>query len=208
MMKLASPTWSSLKVIGNSYPAKASVIMPFLGYLIIFQQDFVRLVSSWSPFRDPFTEPSPVTHIGLNFYFLYFGLFIFGVGSFIFSVFCSSDVKRHADSDAFCVYAASTTTSDDIKNYCEYISANMGDESPDGKRAKLIVQSMSAGVQLNIPVESRLFAHKTYFSIKNKKFHLLRCFAFFSFAIGLTFLAIPSLIVFIKVCRMFFEQFF
>jgi len=207
-MKLVAPRWSALKVIGNSYPAKASVVMPFLGYLIMFQQDFVRVVSSWSPFRDPFSEPNSVTHFGLNFYFLYFGLFIFGVGSFIFSAFCDSDVKRHTDSDAFCSYAAATTTSNDIKQYCEYILATIGDESPDGKLAKLIVQSMPSGVQLNIPVESRLFAHKAYFSIKDKTFPILRCIAFFSFVIGLTFLAIPSLIVFAKVCNMFFEQFF
>ncbi len=207
-MKLAVPTWSALKVIGSSYPARASVLMPFLGYLIIFQEDFVRLVSSWSPFRDPFTEQSATTHMGLNFYFLYFGLFIFGIGSFIFSIFCDSVIKRHADSDAFCVYAASTSTDTDVRQNCEYICANLGADSPDVSSAKIILQSMYTGIQSNIPIESRLFAYKTYYIIKDREALILRCVVFVSFIIGLTLLAIPSLIVFAKVCRMFFVQFF
>lgn len=208
MIKLAVPRWSALKVIGSSYPAKASVLMPFVGYLIIFQEDFVRFVSRWSPFSDPFAEQSSVTPFGLNFYFLYFGLFIFGVGSFIFSIFCDPCIKRHADSDAFCAYAASTSTANDIRQYCEYICARLGDSSPDARTSRLILQSITSGIQQEIPGESRIFAHKTYYLIKDTRLVILRCLVFASFIIGLLLMAVPSLIAFVKVCRMFFIQFY
>lgn len=206
-MRIDAPTWSVLKVIGNSYPAKAAVIMPFVGYLILFQQDFVRLASSWSHFNE-LGVPSSFTQVSQNFYLLYFGLFIFGVGAFIFAISCDQDIKRHADMDSFCIYIESTTTANDVKRYCQYIRAQLGDDTDEGNLARIISQSIESGVQSNIPTESRLFVQKSYYTIKDNNLRPLRWVVFISFVIGLTLLAIPSLIVFVKVCRMFFAQFF
>jgi len=207
-MKLAPPSWSALKVIGNSYPAKLAIIMPFLGYMIIFQHDFVQFVSKLSPIGDISNMQSHTTSINYNIYFLYFGTFVFGLGSFVFSIFCNSHIKQHADSDAFCVYVSPTTTSDDIKRYCDRIIHTLGEKSHDGQRAKVISQSISSGIQKDIQTESRLFVYKTYYNIIDNNYVIPRAIAFLSFIIGLATLAAPSVSVFVNVCRIFFEGLF
>lgn len=207
-MKVSAPTWLTLKVIGNSYPAKFSIMIPFLGYLILFQKDFVRFMSGWSLIGEHIVSSDASFPVGLNFYFLYFGLFIFGLGSFTFSVFCEPVIKRHFDADAFVAYTATTTTVEDIRYYCGYIIEHTSEVSPEAKKAKLILHSLSSGIQSNIPNDSRVLVQKIYYDMKNRSFFGIRIIAALAFVFGIILLTIPSVLVFVRISRLFWSQLF
>jgi hypothetical protein len=141
--------------------------MPFVGYIILFQNTIIHIISSLPLDGATFSQDTTST-IGFGFYFIYFGLSLFGVGSFIFILFCDLNIKRHADSASFCLYCASTTTLEDIMFYCNKITEHFGLESTEGKKARVISQSISTGVQSSLPIESRLFVQKSYFLIKDQ----------------------------------------
>jgi hypothetical protein len=90
--------WSSLAKIGQSWPAKLTILVPFLGYLLLFNEN-TEMIFRFSDFFlkdigvDSVTEPSKFAT--KNLYLTYFGACAFGVGSILFSMFCPYEVKRY-----------------------------------------------------------------------------------------------------------------
>ncbi|MCI4679332.1 hypothetical protein K9U39_10490 [Rhodoblastus acidophilus] len=205
---MMAPKWSALRPIGSSPPAKLSTVMPFLGYLIIFQQDIVHAASKVYFSYHQLDRITPSGQIDTNLYFIYFGLFIFGVGSFIFFIACDPIIKRHVDSEAFCSYSAAASVTSDIIAYCDYIQSAKGSSDTERTQATLIASSTLSGVQPTLTQESKFFVYKTVYRIKDENFTALRWATFLAFGCGLALLAIPSVVVFLKVCRVFFSQLF
>lgn len=91
-------TWSSLATIGESPLIRLTIIVPFLGYLILYNGyitaflhvSFVHLqqLSGVDP-----ASSQEVTLSRLN--MLYFGLTALGLASFLYTLFAPGDVARH-----------------------------------------------------------------------------------------------------------------
>ncbi|MGJ0511078.1 hypothetical protein [Methylocystis sp.] len=190
------PSWSALKGIGNSYPAKVAVLMPFIGYIIVFQKDVVQAISSYTIFSGLKSEE---VSVGINIYMFYYGVFIFGLGSLIYAVFCHHVVKKYDDADAFCRIVAPTTSSDDAIELCNYVMKH--DVSADRKKAFTIAASIEHGIQATIPSESTTMMLKAYYNLLDRRYRIARLFVVICFVSGLVLLAVPSAIVFVKVCK-------
>lgn len=195
------PNWSSLKGIGNSYPAKVAILMPFIGYIIVFQNDVVRAISSYT-FGGVNSEQ---TSIGINIYIFYFGILVFGLGSFAYAVFCHHVIKKYDDADAFCRIVTPTTSSEDVINLCNHIMKH--EASPDSKKAFTIAASIEDGVQKAIPIGYTIFILKSYYNILDERYWFARLVVAICFVSGLGLLAVPSAIVFAKVCQAFYSDF-
>ncbi|UPA25537.1 hypothetical protein [Shinella oryzae] len=98
-IKLANAaTWSSLAAIGESPMIKLTITVPFLGYLILYNDYVLSLLNvSFAHLRqlsgvDP-ASTQAVTMARIN--LLYFGLTALGIASFIYTLFTPRDVARH-----------------------------------------------------------------------------------------------------------------
>ena len=90
--------WSKLRPIGNSWPARLTVLIPLVGYLIIFNTklagyaDLIREVSGGDP-------------VGLSvsprLFQVNFGLCFVSIGAAIYAFACPSIVKKYGTSGAF-----------------------------------------------------------------------------------------------------------
>ena len=100
MPKPRLPRWSRLREAGNSSLVQLTVLIPFIGYLIIFNQqiakylDLIREVSGSQP-RSPELSVSP------RLLLIYFGLCLVSFGAIIYRRYCPSEIKRYASSTAF-----------------------------------------------------------------------------------------------------------
>lgn len=85
--------WSILAKVGSAPAMKLTILVPFLGTLLLFNQELERLVSWPYMFRDSFPgveEQTPQR----NLYFTYFGLCFLGFASMIFAAFCPREVAE------------------------------------------------------------------------------------------------------------------
>ncbi|MER8366968.1 hypothetical protein [Mesorhizobium sp. M1378] len=93
----AATTWQSLRSIGSSRILSLTIAVPFIGYLIIFNDhliDYAKIARQLLS-DGRVATPEDQNSISLsNLYYLYFGLVLTGFGSLLFAVFCPSDIRQ------------------------------------------------------------------------------------------------------------------
>src|SRR5258708_26382115 len=90
--------WSRLRSIGNSSLAKSSIVIPIIGYLILFNeklQDYLRISSDLLGYAHPEASSLP------RLLFIYFGLCFVAFASALFSWFCPLQVKKFASVEEY-----------------------------------------------------------------------------------------------------------
>jgi hypothetical protein len=99
-VRTIAPHWDALRAVGNSWLVRASAIMPFIGYLILFNENVAQILGSFH------LEPPPSgssgrfsafvsTLHGVRLHFLFFGLFILGLGSTAYQVSCPALIRKY-----------------------------------------------------------------------------------------------------------------
>jgi hypothetical protein len=97
-MHCVVPHWTSLRSIGNLRVVQLTILVPVIGYFILFNDELVQ--------RLEFSRqviPRIDQHIGLSagtllkLMSLYFGFCFVALGSALFSIFCPALVKRYQD---------------------------------------------------------------------------------------------------------------
>ncbi|MER8752427.1 hypothetical protein NKH57_24730 [Mesorhizobium sp. M1050] len=89
--------WSFIANFGQSPAVRLTILIPFIGYLIIFNQNlqsYVGLVFDRIEYVS-IPQSSSGEHATLRFYNLYFGLLFLGIGSFLYTIFAPRQIKQH-----------------------------------------------------------------------------------------------------------------
>ena len=110
------PKWSDLRSLGQSRVLRLSILVPFLGGLILFNQQLVQLVVLAPQVLgiDPLQENAQAIAGQLTLDRLYqycFGLCALGIGSFLFALLCPAFLRSY-DSLAECVETERSVTTD------------------------------------------------------------------------------------------------
>jgi hypothetical protein len=90
--------WSNLRPVGNSWPARLTVLIPLVGYFIIFNAklagygELIREVAG--------AEPTDLS-VSPRLFQIYFGLCFVAVGATIYALACPQIVKRYGTGGAF-----------------------------------------------------------------------------------------------------------
>src|SRR5665213_1135089 len=90
--------WHRLRGIGNSTPAKLTIVIPLVGYLILFNdklQEWLRLSPSIVGIE------AQVSGIEPRLLVIYFGLCLIASASFVFSCACPLEVKKYVSPEAY-----------------------------------------------------------------------------------------------------------
>jgi hypothetical protein len=116
------PKWSTLRVIGNSMLVRATVVMPFIGYLILFNSHVVdALRPAFELFPGCADGNCTQSFMWSRLFFLYFGLMFLGVGAFIYQLRCDPNIKRFDTSELFTASVSAVVTESDLFVYQEVI---------------------------------------------------------------------------------------
>jgi hypothetical protein len=86
--------WNNLRSIGNSPLARASLAVPVLGYLVIFNSDLLSYLKIHSSFCSDCS-------VSWRLHFFYFGCFFFALGSLGYGVRCPNLIKTYPGATDF-----------------------------------------------------------------------------------------------------------
>jgi hypothetical protein len=189
------PTWSTVRGIGNSLPAKASVILPFVGYLILFNKHVVEAIALHCielPCREQVLFP--------KLYYLYFGLTFFGVASFLYQLRCDSRIKRFANVEDYILSVKEITSDNELYKYQLATEELVGESAAtsDFLIGQLADPQQAPQLKLNI-----LTSH--YRALDGSK-PISRFFVLLAYGFGFLFMAIPAMATFIQVTKSFVES--
>jgi hypothetical protein len=113
---VAALPWSTMRRIGHSRLLSLTIVVPFLGSLLLFNQHVVELltlspdlVRRWMNIPSAGAEDAARQITLSRLYYVYFGLTFLGVGSALFNLFCPLIVKSYA-SAIECLQVESTLT--------------------------------------------------------------------------------------------------
>lgn len=112
---LSLPTWSMLRTLGQSRLLKLTVVAPFLGTLILFNENLVSMltlspavVGRW--FGVEATPAAAKAFTLTRLQLTYFGLVFLGTAAFLFSVLCPREIKRFSTPVDFIEFEKATMT--------------------------------------------------------------------------------------------------
>lgn len=92
---LRSINWSTLANLGNSRIAQLTILMPVVGYLVIFNSTLSEWLGTTLPKRTIAGVPDIWDRLfDRNLLFLYFGLLIFGLGVALYNSVVPRQIKR------------------------------------------------------------------------------------------------------------------
>jgi hypothetical protein len=201
---MPTPSWDRLRIIGNSRLIKLTIIMPLVGYLIIFNSYVVSALHLASDYFSSDIENSLLGNIAGEFLasrlrLLYFGLFLMGIGSSLFSLFCPQKVKQYADAVALAQRELSFLP---IPYFYSLVGELSRTRSPhyadidiDEYRDRLATNEGESLETLKIQVITE------WFWVQNHRYPSIRWAAFLSFLSGFCLLLYPSITTFISVLR-------
>lgn len=114
----AVPDWSNLHTLGQSRLLALTALVPFVGYLVLFNEQVVDLlllspsvIAGWFGLEPGTTSELTSKSFTLSrLQLTYFGLVFLGVASFLFTVSCPADVKAHPSVSTFIEHEAPLIT--------------------------------------------------------------------------------------------------
>lgn len=120
---LKRSNWSALSAVGNSNISRLTVLMPFIGYLLLFNSDL--------QFYLRITLPNETQTSNLSLWyvlyedklsFLYLGLLLFGLGIGIFGIFCPRKIRERPSVANYIAFMEGIKTNNLVKNSLDSIS--------------------------------------------------------------------------------------
>jgi hypothetical protein len=90
LKELVSRPWSDLRGVSNSYAAKSTILIPLIGYWVIFNESFVR----WLNLAREFVGAHTIDRISPRILWLYVALCAIALGTLVFAKWCPREVKK------------------------------------------------------------------------------------------------------------------
>lgn len=94
------PYWTELRGVGNSVPAQSAILIPLIGYWIIFNDRLLQY-AALSTALDTRGHPPMPGHVSWRLFDTYFGLFFIAAGSLVYRLRCPSEVKLYPTASAY-----------------------------------------------------------------------------------------------------------
>ena len=189
-------TWKALRGIGNSTFAKSTILMPVLGYFIIFNSYFVHYMQEHHDLCS--VSQCDITW---KFYFLYFGASSIGLASLAYAIFCPEIIKKYGGASEF--------FNEEKQYYCypshlneiiSYVEKQSGNQIADILNLKGLIAN-NAVIGLNeAHVISGMMGSK--FQLANVSVPLARYVAFIFSVIGGILIGIPALITLYRILKL------
>ncbi len=141
--------WDSLRGLGQNKLAQLTVLVPILGYFILFGENYADY------FRLSFVaEDRPTGSLASwRVYLLYFGFSFLAIASFLFSVYCPKVIKQHENGAKYAALEAPTLSEAEVEELVRDVSgrafldetgASLDDYMATAKHVEVISSGLAA----------------------------------------------------------------
>lgn len=164
--------WSELRGISNSYAAKSTILIPLVGYWIIFNES----IFSWLHLTHQLGGHQPSDHTRVR--WMYMGLCAIAAGTFIYALRCPPEVKKYGDFKDYVNGDGPAIERDEIEDIRETLDKSGYTQTFDASEKEVLT---------------------IHYDYLNKSRKASRIATTVLFAIGFSILALLSLRVFVRV---------
>lgn len=110
--------WSTLATIGSSPVIKLTIIAPFLGYIVLYNEYVLSLLTlSPASMGGTAVQSDAIVYTISKINYLYFGLLLLGVASGLFSLFCPRDISKNKYVVDYIQYVMPVSTDPLLRSY-------------------------------------------------------------------------------------------
>jgi hypothetical protein len=193
------PKWSAFNTISNSLAARCTILIPLIGYLIIFNESVVKYLNLVSELGGS-TERTGLV-VSPRLLLIYFGLCAIAVGVMLYSRFCPNGVKYYGSSNAYVggvqgsikrlaldEVEAALKNSEEYRPYFHDVS----------ERFHRPLQTVATEEELGVYINGILHL---YYRLQNSSNPTIRGLVAVLYTLGFVCLLIPSLGVFYRVSK-------
>lgn len=203
-MVLQSPLWVRLRFVSNSSAAKATILIPLIGYLVLFNQrivNFLNLIKELNGSHD--------VGVSYRLILLYLGLCAISLGVLIYGWFCPNEVKHYGSAAAFVQGDGPSLRGFVIDD----ISRRLVQDGRYKDRMEELGAEFGAMMQTHTITESdreryRMENLHLYFDFLNRSHSIARLICVISYFVGFSLLAMPSAEVFLGVIGILVKKMF
>lgn len=186
--------WSKLRNIGNSVAAKLTILIPIVGYIIIFSDS----VLDYLMMAAPFYNVSPLQSLLL----VYFGLTVVAVASSIFLIFCPLEIKKYSSATQYICEDdpyLTTISRSVIKSELERTADGVGEKWREISEWHETRPTVELDEHRKRTAEIWRMQMELYYDLLDRKHPPARMIAVTLYFVGFVALLIPSARVFAKV---------
>lgn len=178
--------WSTLKGIANSKFARLTVIVPIVGWILVYNDTLIALLEKY--LEEDFPE-----EINWRVYTFYVGLFFVSVSSILYATFCPRGINEHPTMVDFIRHYRMIFTED----YAKYLDEKRSREPSIWETPPEARRSISGGTVLvhwQSENEEKIvnYLRDEYF-VENYSWPIVRVVALVVFLIGAGLASIPTL---------------
>lgn len=194
--------WSSLNTISNSIAARCTILIPLIGYLIIFNESVARYLNLVAELGGSGLDPR--FSVSPRLLLIYFGLCFIAVGVILYSAFCPKGVRYYGSANAFV-----GNVQDSIKRWAvrelEVSTATYEPEEFEAIRDSYKHSWPESGPTDQQREDYRNGLLHIEYRRLNQSYAPVRLAIWTVYVIGFVCLGIPSLGVFARVCRILYR---
>lgn len=192
----AAPPWSSLRTLSNNGVTKATILIPLIGYWIIF--------NDWIARQAVLVLDAPDGN-SYRLYASYFGLCFVAIGSFLYQWKCPTEINQFIDAPEFvrqrCESAGRTEelrVQSAVRSGDQVSQAAAANISANDKMVMSISPSSGEALQEHrLDLRRDWFLH--YFELRDRQSPSIRQLIRWLYAVGLSVLGLQSIDVFLRV---------
>lgn len=192
-----TPLWTLLRPIGNSWPARLTILIPLVGYFIIFNDalSHSRLTGLVAEF-----EGRP-ENLGLSLsprlFQVYFGLCFVAVASALYSLCCPEVIKRHPSAGEYVATEGNHLGEYGVRE--TEISLAKTDSDFDGFRQRIRDRISDQYSPQEAATEIKVASLVAHYNTENRSRAPLQLLIACFYLLGFLVLLIPATKVFLKV---------
>jgi len=196
-----TPLWDRLRFVSNSTSAKATILVPIIGYLIIFNEKVVEFLSLARGI-----EPHGGPEVSLRLILIYLGLCAVSVGVMVYGWLCPNEVKHYGSASTYVQGDGPSLRGFVINGIATALeTAEQGEKLQDLSN-ELRVKSVQSLVTDEDYERYRIEILHLHFDYLNKIYPAGRAICFWSYVLGFGLLGIPSALVFKRIFGMLIER--
>lgn len=194
-------SWSLFRTVSNSSIVKVTVLIPILGYWILFNQNLLPYMTlSEAIYSNP--ESQSEGTIPLNLLLVYFGLCLIAVASALYQLFCPNEVKKYGAAEDYIAFAK--------EHYSPFIIDALKRKLEEIKLPEAIQRILNAAndhynnLEVINKEDLKSDMLRVYYTYQNRKAIYFRLPVAIFYVLGFLALSIPSIIVFAKITSLVF----
>ena len=200
-MKLILPRfihWSAVNTLSNSFAARATILIPLIGYLILFNEkmaDYLNLIGVLNANDNHYG-------VSLRLLSLYMGLCFIAAAVMVYSLRCPREIKGYSTAPDFIAKVQGTISGPSLRIIEVMVSSDpsMEDEFEGLRMVRVNTSGITIDTDKEAYITGLLFL---YFQLLDESRQYSRFLCLMLYALGFVFVSIPSLKIFVKVFSIF-----